>query len=100
MNPAVSGKYSGVGICGVHINGPSAQRTLAIQRAIDQIAMQLGVKVNNVSMISTKGSSAGASTNVEHYSFQTVEGKVVTAELRKMWRKPGTGEIFIWMVTK
>lgn len=99
-NCSVSGKVAGIGICGTHVNGHNAQRSLAIKRAIDEIALQLGVTVNNVALIGTKANSAGASTSVESYSFQTVEGKVVKAVIRETWKDPQTDEIYIWMVTE
>lgn len=99
-NSGVSGKVSGIGICGTHVNGPNAQRALAIKRAIDEIALQLGVTVNNVALIGTKANAAGASTSVESYSFQTVDGNVVKAVIRETWMDPETDEIYIWMVTE
>ena len=99
-NPFQANKIAGIGICGTHIGGKNAQRNLAIERAIDEIAAQLGVTVNNVSLISTKGSSSGATTTVESYSLQTVNGKVVSAVIKGTWRDYQTNEIYIWMVTK
>lgn len=99
-NPSVSNKIAGIGICGTHIHGKTAQRNLAIKRAIDEIAAQLGVTVNNVSLISTKGNSSGASTSVESYSLQSVDGKVVSAVIKGTWKDPQTSELYIWMVTK
>lgn len=99
-NPSVSGKIAGIGICGTHIHGKTAQRNLAIKRAIDEIAAQLGVTVNNVSLISTKGNSSGASSSVESYSLQSVDGKVVSAVIKGTWKDPKTSELYIWMVTK
>lgn len=98
--PSVSGKIAGIGICGTHVNGKNAQRNLAIKRAIDEIAAQLGVTVNNVSLVSTTGTSSGASTSVESYSLQSVDGKVVTAVIKGTWKDPKTKEIYIWMVTR
>lgn len=99
-NSSVSGKVAGIGICGTHVNGPNAQRALAIKRAIDEIALQLGVTVNNFALIGTKANSAGSSTTVESYSFQTVDGNVVKAVIRETWRDPQSDEIYIWMVTE
>lgn len=99
-NPSVSGKVAGIGICGTHVNGKNAQRNLAIKRAIDEIAAQLGVTVNNVSLIGTVGTSSGASTSVESYSLHSVDGKVVTAVIKGTWQEPQTDELYIWMVTQ
>lgn len=99
-NSGVEGKVAGIGVCGEHVNGVNAQRSLAIKRAIDEIALQMGVKVSNVALIGTKASAAGSSTSVESYSFQTVDGNVVKAVIRETWRNPQTNEIFLWMVTE
>lgn len=99
-NSAVEGKMTGIGVCGEHVNGVNAQRSLAIKRAIDEIALQMGVKVSNVALIGTKAGAAGSSTSVESYSFQTVDGNVVKSVIRETWKNPQTNEIFIWMVTE
>ena len=99
-SPSVSGEIAGIGICGTHVNGKNAQRNLAIKRAVDEIAAQLGVTVNNVALVSTKGTSSGASTSVESYSLQSVDGKVVSAVIKGTWKDPKTSELYIWMVTK
>ena len=99
-NCSVSGKVAGIGICGTHVDGENAQRTVAIKRAIDEIALQLGVKVNNVALIGTSASSNGSNSTIESYSFQTVEGKVVKATIKETWKNPETDEIYIWMVTE
>ena len=98
-NSNVSGKVAGIGICGMHVNGANAQRSLAIKRAIDEIALQLGVKVNNVALVGSK-SGVGGGSSVESYSFQTVEGSVVKAVIKETWKDPKTEEIYIWMVTE
>ncbi len=98
-NSSVSGKVAGIGVCGMHVNGVNAQRSLAIKRAIDEIALQLGVKVNNVALVGTK-SGAGGGSSVESYSFQTVEGQVVKAVIKETWKDPKSEEIYVWMVTE
>lgn len=100
MNSSVSGKVTGIGVCGMHVNGVNAQRSLAIKRAIDEIAMQLGVKVNNVALVGTKSGPSGGGGSVESYSFQTVEGQVVKAVIKETWKDPKTEEIYVWMVTE
>ncbi|GAB6094433.1 hypothetical protein JCM14469_06850 [Desulfatiferula olefinivorans] len=99
-NSAVEGKVTGIGVCGEHVNGVNAQRSLAIKRAIDEMALQMGVKVSNVALIGTKAGAAGSSSSVESYSFQTVDGNVVKAVIRETWKNPKTNEIYIWMVTE
>jgi hypothetical protein len=97
--PNQNDKIGGVGICGMHIKGSSAQRELAISRAIDEIARQLGVKVSNILKTSSTSSDTGHSASLESYSIHTVEGKTVTATIAGAWNDPATDELYIWMLT-
>lgn len=101
MNPgAVEGKVAGVGIAKPHINGRQAQRQLAIQRAIDEIAHQMGVSVTSMQKLSTVGASDHATTSMESYSFQTTSGKVVTAVAKAWWYDEANEELYVWMITQ
>jgi len=94
------GKLGGVGISKPHYNGKTAQRTLAISRALDEIAKQMGVEVSTIQKISTVGTSQNANTNLESYSFQTTNGKVVTAKIQSFWEDKTTDELYVWMVVE
>ena len=93
-NPAPEpGTLGGIGICGRHVRGPSGQREKAIQRAFDELAGQMGTKVDlSIEKTSTNNGSTGSI-----YSFQTTEGKVVKARLRAQWIDPQTDELYLWM---
>ena len=62
-----NGKLTAVGCASKHINGEVAQKKLALQRAIDEIAMQKKTKVQTVSY-STKSSSNGTKTSATQSS--------------------------------
>ncbi len=96
-NPAVDGKIGGVGSAGLHIKGNDAQREMAISRAIDSIARQMGVKVQNTSVYAVSGSSAGTRSSMNGLSIHTVSGATVNAVIKEMWRDKKTGELFVWM---
>lgn len=98
FNPNQKDGTGGVGVSSMHVRGISAQRELAISRAIDEIARQLGVKVRSVLKTSSKVDSTGASSSMESYSFHTVDGRVVSAYLAGMWNDPNTDELYVWMV--
>ncbi|VFQ45287.1 hypothetical protein MSL71_29440 [Desulfoluna butyratoxydans] len=91
---------AGVGSCRPHLNGYSAQRKQAIRRALDEIAMQKGTTISNVSLVGTTGTRAGTSTSMESWSFQTVDNQTVTAVVRASWKDPVTEELFVWVVSK
>jgi hypothetical protein len=83
----------GIGICGRHVRGPSGQREKAIQRAFDELAGQMGTKVD-LSIEKTADNNGGTGSI---YSFQTTEGKIVKARLRAQWIDPQTDELYLWM---
>lgn len=99
--PSADGRVGGVGIAKEHINGADAQRMLAVSRAIDAIAVQIGVKVNNVMLIESRSDSGGASSvMIESYSLHSAEGSVVRAAVREFWSDPYTKELYVWMVVE
>lgn len=98
FNSTAGGKYKmgGVGVSKRTIDGVTKQREIAISRAIDEIAKQMGVKVSNTSYShSTKNNSS-----FEQYSLQTVEGKKVNAVIKEIWYNEETGELYVWMVVE
>ena len=98
--PNAGGKIGGVGIAGPHINGVSAQRELAVQRAIDDIGRQMGVTVSSVSKIASAGNQQGVQTQMESYSIQTVTGETVRAKIMEFWEDTETGKLYVWMVVE
>lgn len=94
------GKAGGVGISKPHFNGKTAQRSLAISRALDEIARQMGVEVNSIQKISTVGTSQNATTALESYSLHSTNGKVITARIESFWEDKATDELYVWMVVQ
>ncbi len=90
---------SAIGIARLHIKGKNAQRKLAISRAIEEIAMQMGTKVSTVQKIKTKKENNKATAYFSSYSVQTSMGKTVYITVRKIWEDNKTGEIYV-LVTK
>ena len=92
------GTYDGksaIGIARLHIKGKNAQRKIAISRAIEEIAMQMGTKVSTVQEIETKKKNDKATTHFSSYSVQTSMGKTVYITVRKIWEDSKTGEIYV-----
>lgn len=78
-NPRIEGNIVGLGSAKSHFNGINAQRKLAIERATDEIAKQLGVNVT--SQLLTTQSTQTAST-MDAISLQTVEKTSVKATIK------------------
>lgn len=81
------GEIVGIGIAAPNLNGFSAQKKSAISKAINQIAMQLGVNVKSVSIMQRQSvNHQKASSSFSQYSLQTVNGKTVRARIVKECR--------------
>jgi hypothetical protein len=98
--PSQDGKIGGVGISKPHFKGKTAQRMLAISRALDEIARQMGVEIVSLQKITTSGTSQNAKTDLESYSFQTASGRVVRAKIESFWEDTSTDELYVWMVVE
>jgi hypothetical protein len=96
-HPAVKGtdKPFAVGSAVKHVRGKSEQRLKATTLAIDMIARQMGVKVDNTVEREDISTDRGGSSNMRSYSVQTVEGKVVDIKIIEMWTDPRSKEIHV-----
>ena len=99
-SPSGDGYIGGVGVCRSHIKGKTGQRDLAVSRAIDEIARQMGVTVSNVLKVDAKMSADASGSAVSSYSLQTVSGKEVNAFIAETWTDPITGEFYVYMKAK
>lgn len=96
-SPSGEGYTGGVGVCGSHIKGKTGQRELAISRAIDEIARQMGVTVSSVLKVDSEASGVGSDSVVSSYSVQTVSGRTISAFIADSWTDPSTGELYVYM---
>jgi hypothetical protein len=101
LNPYIDNdKFAAVGCAQKHFKGVSAQKNLAISRAIDRIATQNSVLVDNVTIRekstsnSKKGFSSSSST-----SLHTVKKIKISTKVKKSYTKKD-GELCIWMVQR
>ncbi len=94
--PSGDGYTGGIGISGTHFLGKTAQRELAISRAIDDISRQLGIDVNNKIVVS----STNTETNINAYSIQSVNGQKFRAKIVEIWLHPTTNEMYVYMVSQ
>lgn len=72
---------------------------MAVGRAIDEIARQLGVSVSNFMRTETKLTGNDVQSSMDLYSIQTTNGQVVQARIRAFWETPEGDELFVWMTT-
>ena len=93
-------KIAAVGCARTHFKGIEAQKDLAISRAIDRIATQNQVTVNNVNL-RKKSSSNGrrGNSSSQSTSLQSVDGVKVSTKTKAIHTKQN-GEICAWVVQR
>ena len=94
----VGNKRAAVGCSAIHLNGKNAQEKLAIQRAIDSIAMQKQSTVSNVTLRSKSANSGKVSSStMDSTSVHQVNNvNISTKVLDKYTNKDG--DICVWVV--
>lgn len=99
INPIkeAKGKLTAVGCANKHYKGASAQKKLAIKRAIDEIAMQKSTQVNNSTYRKRviKGNQQFSQLNSS--SLQEVNNVNVRTKILEYYTKPN-GMICVWVV--
>ena len=98
LNPNKDGKRGAIGVAGrTYDQRVSTQRQLAITRALDELTLQQGVKVNlNISKSETV-TNQKVSTQMDSLSDYKASS-TTTAHIKDIWEDKRTGELYIWMV--
>lgn len=99
MMPPDDGHIYGVGSASYNYHGFPAQKQDAIAQAIDMIARQKGVKVDN-SLERIKRIDSGTQTQAStiDYSFQTVEGTKVKAKIKDVYHDRYKDVFYVLMI--
>jgi len=98
INPNEDGNIGAVGVASrTHDQKISTQRKYAITRALEELSLQQGVKVNlRIKKKETLNNGrVNKSMNVDS-SFETTT--TVTAHIKSAWQDKSTSEIYVWMV--
>jgi hypothetical protein len=98
LNPNQNGKIGAIGSAGMVYDGKtSTKRKLAITRALDELSLQQGVKVQlsmtKTEQLSNDRTSVNMNANSSYKSNETI-----TAHIEAVWENPKNKELFIWMV--
>jgi len=88
-----NGKITAVGCAGLHYKGVNAQKKLAVQRAIDEIAMQVRTKVSKVSLRHRTNHSSSSSSS----SLQEVNNVNVSTKIMEYYKNQ-SGDICAWLI--
>ena len=100
LNPNLNGKRGAIGVAGrTYDQRVSTQRKLAIERALDELAMQQGVKVELSMQKEEHVRNDHASTSMDTAStYKTTNTNAITAHIEDVWEDPMTNEIYVWLV--
>lgn len=89
-----------IGCAKRHFKGIEAQKDLAISRAVDRIATQKSVTVDNVTLYKKESSNGQKGRTSSHSSsLHGVEKVNVSTKIKDLYTKPD-GEICVWVVEK
>ncbi len=98
LNPNIDGKVGAVGSAmRTYDQKLSSQRRLAITRALDELSLQKGVKVN-MSLLKEDvyKNNRGSSIMDVNASYKT--DNKISAHIEAVYKDKLSGELFIWMV--
>ena len=98
LKPYTQKKIGAVGSAQEHFKGKTAQRKLAISRALDELAQQSGVEVGNIIMRNEKSTATGGLSSTEVTSTQRTSGVMINAHIEEVWTDPRNKEMHIWLV--
>lgn len=93
-------KIAAIGCSQIHIKGTEAQKDLAISRAIDRIATQHSVIVNNIIYRKKDNLNKYQISSSSHSSSLHTVNKVTITTRTKAIYKRDDGEICAWVVQK
>ena len=96
--PNINGKTGAVGSSKPHFKGKTAQRRVAVSRALDELAQQSGVEVGSIIMRNEKNSAIGVSSSTTVRSIQKTSGTVINAHIQEVWINPKNKEMYVWLV--
>ena len=74
--PTYKGKVCGVGVAGPHLRGVYYQRNLALQRAMENLALQKGVKVKSLSIVKAAWTKQTAQVIGQKITAVSTDGSV------------------------
>ncbi len=101
LDPYIDGDTNAaVGCAKRHFKGVEAQKKLAISRAIDQVATQNKVTVNNITLrkkSSKNGYRGNSSSNSS--SLQSVDNVSISTKTKAIYKKRD-GEICAWVILR
>ncbi|MCW8924485.1 MAG: hypothetical protein OQK69_12815 [Gammaproteobacteria bacterium] len=86
-----------VGSCTTHVKGRHYQEDLAISRAREKLAAQLGVEIASVQTISEHVVNDKSYVVSDKEIKQSIKNKTVKAHVRATWHDTSQDELWVWV---
>lgn len=98
LNPNQQGKVGAIGVAGrTYDQKISTQRKLAISRALDELSLQQGVKVEmSMKKQDTLMNNHSSTSMNSESSYKT--SSTIAAHIQAVWSNPISGDFYVWMV--
>jgi len=98
LNPSSGSHRGAVGVAGrTYDQSISSQRKLAIQRALDELALQTKVEVVLNMSKEEQVTNNSSYVNTKDNSTYRAKGKI-SAHIEDVWMDKSTHELYVWMV--
>lgn len=100
LNPYIDGdSIAAVGCSQIHFKGIEAQKNLAISRAVDRIASQNSIIIDNVTYRQLNIKDNKKTSNLKSSSLHTIENIKLSTKIKELYTKQD-GEICAWVIQK
>lgn len=86
-----------VGSSATHVKGRHYQEELAISRAREKLAAQLGVEISSVQTIKERVINDKAYVTSDKQIDQSIKSKEVKAQVRATWHDTAHDELWVWV---
>lgn len=86
-----------VGSSMTHIKGRHYQEELAISRAREKLAAQLGIEISSVQTIRERVVNDKAYVTSDKQIDQTIRAREIRAQVRETWHDTSRDELWVWV---
>ena len=92
-------KIASIGCSKIHFKGKEAQKDLAISRAIDRIATQNNVTVDNITLRKRSINGENHSSSSNSSSLHTISKVTISTKVKDVYEK-NNGDICVWVIQR
>ena len=86
-----------VGFSSIHFNGKSAQRKLALTRALEELAFQANVDISSITVVKESRDGFSSRTSSSTQTVAKTDVSSLSARIEATWSDPKNRDIYIWV---